>query len=991
MQKLSGIISVFIVCGILSFSHPDICFAAQDFPQDYMVKSVSALECFDAKVTVLEHDLTGARVVLISNDDPNRYFMPVFNTPVSDDRGIPHVFEHSAMNGSKKYSSRNLYKALSSKGFVTFANAYTQDRCTAYPVASLSEKQLLKLADYYTDLCFEPLILTDEDIFRSEAWSYSLADEKADITVGGTIYSEMMNTYSADRDALRRAVRLLYPDSSAAHEAGGVPDDLLTLSYDDVKRFHSMYYHPSNCTVYIYGDIEEPGDFLKLLDGYFDAYDRKKMGDIPSLPSKLSGFTKREYDFPATADTSAEDGSEMVYAFDMEGMSGISDEQLYAFRNFCNRSSSTMMMSLLGRFPSAGFEMGIEAEKGVRILTVNAHRMKKEDADAFKECVSKLLSDMAKNGADDGEIENFRKQKECDCLLADEGANPALMLLLNSALLESNDMGPVSYMNMMDGYRNMTWFDNDTVKTVSSQMIKSPRSVLVTVTKKPGLAEEKEALLKKELADKKSKMTKEEIAKLVADTKRIKEGATDDPAKYLKQLCETKVSDLGGDVPSFALSDLKDKFGTRRIGVKLDKKGINSTKLWLDASGLDKDDVFYLALYADIVNGSFVPAGGYKRDDLPGMIAASTVKGQEISLVVSSFGKDYTPYVTVDFMCLCGDEADAFDLASVRLFESDFSDTDRIGRAVATIQRVVRSNIEQHPERMTMLLAASSSSNGAAYYENTHYIEYYDFLRKVAEDLEKDPEKVTAKLDMIAEHLNTKRGAILSYAVCLGEKKEYLKEADAFIGKMGDKEHKKITYDLTSYKYPLAVVTDSPLACNAVSYDSALSWPLLSELSLSMLTERYLWDLVRNMNGAYTCSYENSDALTALYSSQDPNTSQTIEAFWHSSDAWKSITGQLSEDDLNDCILSVYAKNLRSKGEITDAMNVATSMAKGKSAYYPADCVKELKSIKLSDLKRSAGSFELAGQDGQAVTTGPGQLIEEDKDFYRTVLRPFAK
>ena len=223
MQKLSGIISVFIVCGILSFSHPDICFAAQDFPQDYTVKSVSALECFDAKVTVLEHDLTGAGVVLISNDDPNRYFMPVFNTPVSDDRGIPHVFEHSAMNGSKKYSSRNLYKALSSKGFVTFANAYTQDRCTAYPVASLSEKQLLKLADYYTDLCFEPLIMTDEDIFRSEAWSYSLADEKADITVGGTIYSEMMNTYSADRDAQRRAVRLLYPDSSAAHEAGGVP------------------------------------------------------------------------------------------------------------------------------------------------------------------------------------------------------------------------------------------------------------------------------------------------------------------------------------------------------------------------------------------------------------------------------------------------------------------------------------------------------------------------------------------------------------------------------------------------------------------------------------------------------------------------------------------------------------------------------------------------------------------------------------------------
>ena len=38
-------------------------------------------------------------------------------------------------------------------------NAQTMDALTQYPVASLSEEQLLSLADFYVDSCFHPMIM----------------------------------------------------------------------------------------------------------------------------------------------------------------------------------------------------------------------------------------------------------------------------------------------------------------------------------------------------------------------------------------------------------------------------------------------------------------------------------------------------------------------------------------------------------------------------------------------------------------------------------------------------------------------------------------------------------------------------------------------------------------------------------------------------------------------------------------------------------------
>ena len=54
-------------------------------------------------LTVLTHDISGATVLLVENDDENKAFGIGFGTFPSDDTGVFHILEHSVLAGSEKY------------------------------------------------------------------------------------------------------------------------------------------------------------------------------------------------------------------------------------------------------------------------------------------------------------------------------------------------------------------------------------------------------------------------------------------------------------------------------------------------------------------------------------------------------------------------------------------------------------------------------------------------------------------------------------------------------------------------------------------------------------------------------------------------------------------------------------------------------------------------------------------------------------------------
>ena len=130
-------------------------------------------------------------------------------------------------------------------------NAMTAPLYTTYPVASLSEEQLLKYADFYTDSCLHPLILEDESIFREEAWRYRLADKESDLTIEGTVYSEMLGAVDINSEAYRNFLKTAFPGSTIGNVSGGDPAYIPDMTWESLRSYHDLYYHPSNCCAFL--------------------------------------------------------------------------------------------------------------------------------------------------------------------------------------------------------------------------------------------------------------------------------------------------------------------------------------------------------------------------------------------------------------------------------------------------------------------------------------------------------------------------------------------------------------------------------------------------------------------------------------------------------------------------------------------------------------------------------------------------------------------
>ena len=114
---------------------------------------------------LLEHKKTGARVVLLENDDENKVFYIGFRTPPKESTGVMHILEHSVLCGSKNYPVKDPFIELAKGSLNTFLNAMTYPDKTVYPVASCNDKDFRNLMNVYLDAVFYPRILDSDKTF----------------------------------------------------------------------------------------------------------------------------------------------------------------------------------------------------------------------------------------------------------------------------------------------------------------------------------------------------------------------------------------------------------------------------------------------------------------------------------------------------------------------------------------------------------------------------------------------------------------------------------------------------------------------------------------------------------------------------------------------------------------------------------------------------------------------------------------------------------
>lgn len=66
----------------------------------------------------------------------------------------------------------------------------------------------------------------------------------------------------------------LYPKNSIySKKYGGNPNDIVTLSYKELKEFHQKYYHPSNAQILTYGNMNIE-NHMQTIDKYIGKFDK---------------------------------------------------------------------------------------------------------------------------------------------------------------------------------------------------------------------------------------------------------------------------------------------------------------------------------------------------------------------------------------------------------------------------------------------------------------------------------------------------------------------------------------------------------------------------------------------------------------------------------------------------------------------------------------------------------------------------------------------
>ena len=182
---------------------------------------------------VLRHNKSGARLLLLSNDDNNKVFSIGFRTTPADSTGVAHIMEHSVLCGSRKFPVKDPFVELVKGSLNTFLNAMTYSDKTIYPVASCNDADFQNLMDIYLDAVFHPRIYETDKIFRQEGWHYELEDEDAPVRINGVVYNEMKGEFSSAESVLDRYLQnLMLPDTTYGNESGGDPDHIPELTYE---------------------------------------------------------------------------------------------------------------------------------------------------------------------------------------------------------------------------------------------------------------------------------------------------------------------------------------------------------------------------------------------------------------------------------------------------------------------------------------------------------------------------------------------------------------------------------------------------------------------------------------------------------------------------------------------------------------------------------------------------------------------------------------
>ncbi|CAI5712905.1 unnamed protein product [Peronospora destructor] len=224
---------------------------------NFTLKRLATVPEYGVNALELRHEPTKARYLHLNANDSNNVFAIMFRTPPNNSTGVAHILEHTTLCGSKRFPVRDPFFNMIKRSLNTYMNALTGTDHTMYPFSTTNAKDWRNLMSVYLDAVFFPNLSKLD--FLQEGHRLEINEQKdgeGQLMYKGVVLNEMKGVFSDSNNLFgTRLQQELMQGTIYEHVSGGDPKHIPSLTYEDLRAFHTKNYHPSNCCFYSYGDL----------------------------------------------------------------------------------------------------------------------------------------------------------------------------------------------------------------------------------------------------------------------------------------------------------------------------------------------------------------------------------------------------------------------------------------------------------------------------------------------------------------------------------------------------------------------------------------------------------------------------------------------------------------------------------------------------------------------------------------------------------------
>ena len=921
-----------------------------------------------------KHIKTGAKVVFAKKDDTNKTFAIGFKTPPTNSKGMAHIMEHSVLNGSKKYPTKDPFMAMDSSSLQTFLNAMTYPDKTVFPVSSENDKDFRNLVDVYTDAVFAPLVINKKQILDQEGWHYDIESDQV-VGVSGVVYNEMKGALSDPESIIDNDINsYLYKNSPYQYESGGDPRFIKDLTFEEFQKFYADHYHPSNAYIYFYGNIDDIDPYLTRLDEeYLSKYESKTM-DL-AIEVKENFYEQPiESTYPASEEKSGQDY--LTYAMLTHSALDVKETLTAAILvNALFNMDSSKIRNEIQEILSPEYFYARNAYGNRSGLIIQAQKTDAAKVNDFVEIIESGLK-KASQGINKEALKSAFS-------LFDFGQRENLNSVnsgLNYYLSMSFDADPFEVFRLVDYLKELkalidTTYYEDFIKEF---YLDNPTKLIHIARPSVDYNKNQDEDFKAYLDKVNEEMTPEKLSEIKEDLEKLKTYQDREDTEEEK-----------ATIPKLGIKDVPTK--TREVPREVETDTFEYVYNDLSTAGLIYTDMYFNLNHLNLEDFKYAQIIG----ELLGSIDTKTMKYTEIddliwqklgslNFSIMNFKKgaeEIDRTFKVSFKTLPTYTKQAADIVKDFTKNSLFANQARILELLRIRKAVFESKMYDIGHMIAINRANAHIDKHAYLQENLTGIAYYDFIKENIALAENDFGKLQERLENVYKRIFTKD---LSINIT-SEKDGYdlmkggINEAFADLGRR--EADVEIEFEARAKKE--AIATDANVnyvAKSANFYDFEGGYDGKFLLAGSIMSNPYLYSLIRAQGGAYGAGmFVSRSMLLATYSYRDPNISSTIDSF--------NKIGQIAKDlEMTD--RDFENQKISSMGTILRPRN-PKQMGDADYAYFriPSskkedDILAEIKAANLDDIKALSDSFDKAMDLDNLVVFGARSDIEKNKDLF---------